>query len=64
MRYIVAATLTLALLLLVSACAMSVQAATHETMAPSVAAQYDANGNGVIDKPEAIAAITDYLFGG
>ncbi len=55
--------IVLAFVLFLPACAVPVQASTHEAMAPSIAAQYDANGNGIIDKAEAVAAITDYIFG-
>ena len=60
MRY---AILIIAIVLFIPACASPVKASTQDTLEPSIAAQYDANGNNIIDKDEAISAITDYLFG-
>ena len=55
--------LVLALALLIPACALPVEASTHEVAAPPFAARYDANRNNMVERGEAIAAVIDYFNG-
>lgn len=60
MRY---AVLVLILVLFIPACAASVEASTNQVVTTPFAAQYDTNGNNMIDKNEAIDAVIDYING-
>ncbi len=60
MRY---AVLVLMVVLFIPACAAPVAASTNEAMTTPFAAQYDANGNNMIEKDEAIGAVIAYFNG-
>ena len=62
MRYLLV-TLAISLMVFLPGCIAPVEASTHQAIADPFAAQYDANNNNLIDKDEAIAAITDYIQG-
>ena len=62
MRYLMAV-LAISLALTLPGCVSPVIAATHDTMAPPFAAQYDTNGNNMIEKDEVIGAVIDYFNG-
>ena len=58
MRY---AVLVLILVIFIPACAVPVEAATHEAMTTPFAAQYDANGNNMIELAELYVAFDAYF---
>ena len=60
MRY---AVLVLMMVLFIPACAAPVAASTNEAMTPPIAAQFDSNGNNMIEKNEAIDAVIAYFNG-
>ena len=62
MRYLMAV-LAISLALTLPGCVAPIIAATHDTMALPFAAQYDTNGNNMIEKDEAIGAVIDYFNG-
>ena len=61
MRY---AVLLLIIVLFIPACAAPVAASTNEVMTPPIAAEFDSNHNNMIEKNEAIDAVTAYSNGG
>ena len=60
MRY---AVLLLMMVLFIPACAAPVAASTNEEMTVPIAAQFDSNGNNMIEKNEAIDAVIAYFNG-